>query len=78
MTNAECQITANVYSPFYPRRESPQPHTKNSGDDQRDPAYAHWDRQRSDGDLGMVDQPQEMPNCKNAEENARDAQSSFG
>ncbi len=25
----------------------------------------------------MVDQPQEMPNCKNAEENARDTQSSF-
>ena len=48
-----------------------------SGYDQCDPAYAHWDRQRSDGDLGMVDQPQEMPNCKNAEENARDAQSSF-
>jgi hypothetical protein len=68
---------ANVSSHSWPRRQSPTPNAENEGDDQRDPAYAHWDRQRSDGDLGVVDQPQEMPNCKNAEENARDAQSSF-
>jgi hypothetical protein len=37
----------------------------------------HWDRQRSDGDLGLIDQPNEMPNCKNAEKNAGDTQSSF-
>ncbi len=77
MTNAECRTPANVSLRSRPGRESPQPHAENGGNDQGDPAYAHWDRQRSDGDLGMVDQPQEMPNCKNAEENARDAQSSF-
>ena len=58
-------------------RESPKPNAENEGYNQRDPAQAHRDRERSNGDLGMVDQPQEMPNCKNAEENARDAQSSF-
>ena len=31
----------------------------------------------SHGDLGVIDKSQEMSNCKNAEENARDAQSSF-
>ena len=56
--------------------ESPKPKAENEGYDQCDPAYTHWDRQRSDGDLGLIDQPQQMPNCKNAEENARDAQSS--
>ena len=59
------------------RSQSPQPHAENGGNDQGDPAYAHWDRQRSDGDLGLIDQPNEMPNCKNAEKHAGDAQSSF-
>ena len=39
-----------------------------------DPAHAHWDRQRSDDDSGLVDQPQEMPNCKSAEKYAGNAQ----
>ena len=57
------------------RSESPKPNAENEGYDQRDPAYAHWDRQRSDCDLGLVDQPQQMPNCKNAEKHAGNPQS---
>ena len=37
------------------RSQSPQPHAESGGNHQRDPAYAHWDRQRSDGDLGLID-----------------------
>jgi hypothetical protein len=70
------RTSANVSLRSWPRRESPKPNAENEGYDQRDPAQAHRDRERSDGDLGLVDQPQEMRNCKNAEENARDAQSS--
>jgi hypothetical protein len=68
---------ASLLSLCATRSEPPQPKAKNRGNDQGDPAYAHWDRQRSDYDLSLVDQPQEMRNCKNAEENAGDAQSSF-
>jgi hypothetical protein len=59
------------------RRQSPQPDAENAGDDERDPAYTHWDRVRSDGDLGLVDQAQQMANGKNTEKHARNAQSSF-
>src|SRR4029434_7568570 len=60
-----------------PRSQSPQPNAENDGNYQSDPAYAHWDRQRSDVDLDLVDQPEKMPNCKNAEKNAGNAQSNF-
>ena len=78
LRNDECGMPNNGERIFtlLTETKSPQPHAENGGNDQGDPAYAHWDRQRSDGDLGLVDQPQQMPNCKNAEENARDAQSS--
>ncbi|PYK26647.1 MAG: hypothetical protein DME59_07075 [Verrucomicrobia bacterium] len=59
------------------RSQSPQPHAENGGNDQGDPAYVHWDCERSDGDLGLIDQPQQMHNCKNPEQHAGDAQSSF-
>ena len=76
MTSAECRITTNVSLRSWPRGESPQPHAENSGDNQRNPAYPHWDREASDGDLGLVDQPQQMANGKNAEKHAGNAQSS--
>jgi hypothetical protein len=52
------------------RSQSPQPHAENDGHDQRDPAYAHWDRVRSDGDLRVIDQPHDMPNSENGENHA--------
>jgi hypothetical protein len=57
--------------------ESPKPNTENGGNDKRDPAYAHWNGQSSNGDLGLLDQSQEMTDGKNTENDARDAQSSF-
>jgi hypothetical protein len=61
----------------YARRESPHPNTENGGDDKRDPAYAHWNGQGSNSDLGVLEQSQQMTNRKNSENDARDAQSSF-
>jgi hypothetical protein len=58
------------------RSESPQPNTENKGYHQRDPTQAHWDRERSDGDLGFRDQPQQMTQRENPEDNARNVQSS--
>jgi hypothetical protein len=59
------------------RGEPPHPNTENGGDDKRDPAYAHRNHTRSDSDLGMLEQSQQMTNRKNSKDDARDAQSSF-
>ena len=56
-----------------PRRESPQPDTENGCNDERDPAYAHWNGQGSDGDLGLLEQSHQMTNGKDAEKYARHA-----
>jgi hypothetical protein len=45
-----------AFSHPWSRRESPHPNTENGGDDKRDPAYAHWNGQGSNSDLGMLDQ----------------------
>ena len=55
------------------RRESPQPDAENSRNDERDPAYAHWNGQGSDSDLGLLNQSHQMTNGKDAEKYARDA-----
>jgi hypothetical protein len=53
--------------------QSPQPNTKNNANGQCDPAYPHWDRKRSDGDLGLIDQPQQMAEGKSTEQNTGNA-----
>jgi hypothetical protein len=58
-------------------RESPHPNTENGGNDKRDPAYAHWNGQGSNDDLGLLDQSQQVTDRKGTENDARDAQSSF-
>ena len=55
------------------RSQSPKPNAENERYDQRDPAQAHWDRERSNGDVGLINQSQQMTNGKNAEKNAGDA-----
>jgi len=37
------------------RSQSPKPNAEKGGNDQRDPAQAHRDRERSDGDVGLID-----------------------
>ena len=55
------------------RRESPQPNTENGGNDESDPAHAHRNRMRPDSNLEVLNQSDEMSNCKDCEEDARDA-----
>ena len=71
------ELTNGMLSGASTRGESPKPNTENGGDDKRDPAYAHWNGKGSNGDLGVLEQSQQMTNRKNSKNDARDSQSSF-
>jgi hypothetical protein len=55
------------------RRESPHPNTENGGNDESEPTYVHRNRLRSDSNLEVLNQSDEMPNCKDCEDDACDA-----
>ncbi len=71
------ELTNGMLSGASTRGESPKPNTESGGDDKRDPAYAHWNGKGSNGDLGVLEQSQQMTNRKNSKNDARDSQSSF-
>jgi hypothetical protein len=54
-------------------RQSPHPNAQEGGNDEGDPAYAHWNRMGPESDLGMIDQSQNVTDGENSENDARDA-----